>query len=135
MPLDPFAVLAIVFGLQAKHFLFDFVLQSDWQVRNKGRYGHPGGLVHASLHGFGTLVVGLLAVFSGPFGLLTAMLIAAADLIVHYHIDWLKSQISRRMNLTSDRQGFWIAFGADQAAHQATYLGLVALAMLKAPMA
>lgn len=130
MSLDPLAALAILFGLQAKHFLFDFVFQSDWQVRNKGRYGHLGGLVHASLHAIGTLIVGLLAVAFGGLALITALFMAVADVLIHYHIDWAKAQISRRLTLTPDRDGFWIALGADQAAHQATYLGLVALVVL-----
>jgi hypothetical protein len=125
MPLDPIAALAILLGLQAKHFLFDFVFQSDWQVRNKGRYGHPGGLVHAGLHGTGTLVVGLLATLAGAIGLGTAILLAIADALIHYHVDWSKAQISRRMKLTPDRHAFWIALGADQAAHHFTYLALI----------
>ncbi len=134
MPLDPLAALAIVFGLQAKHFLFDFVFQSAWQIRNKGRYGHPGGLVHAGLHALGTLAVGLVAAFFGALSLLAAVLMAVAELLVHYHIDWAKSQISRRLSLTPDRRGFWIALGVDQAAHQATYFGLVAAVILMNPM-
>ncbi|MBO6673857.1 MAG: DUF3307 domain-containing protein [Rhizobiales bacterium] len=126
MPFDPIAALAILLGLQAKHFLFDFVFQSDWQVRNKGRYGHPGGLVHAGLHGTGTLAVGLLAALMGVIGLGAALVLALADAIIHYHVDWSKAQISRRMKLTPDRHAFWIALGADQAAHHVTYLVLLA---------
>jgi hypothetical protein len=125
MPFDPIAALAILLGLQAKHFLFDFVFQSDWQVRNKGRYGHPGGLVHAGLHGTGTLVVGVLAALTGAIGLGAAIALAIADALIHYHVDWSKAQISRRMKLTPDRHAFWIALGADQAAHHVTYLALI----------
>jgi hypothetical protein len=125
MPFDPIAALAILLGLQAKHFLFDFVFQSDWQVRNKGRYGHPGGLVHAGLHGTGTLVVGVLAALTGAIGLGAAIALAVADALIHYHVDWSKAQISRRMKLTPDRHAFWIALGADQAAHHVTYLALI----------
>jgi hypothetical protein len=125
MPFDPIAALAILLGLQAKHFLFDFVFQSDWQVRNKGRYGHPGGLVHAGLHGTGTLVVGLLAALTGAIGLSAAIALAVADALIHYHVDWSKAQISRRLKLTPDRHAFWIALGADQAAHHVTYLALI----------
>jgi hypothetical protein len=125
MPFDPIAALAILLGLQAKHFLFDFVFQSDWQVRNKGRYGHPGGLVHAGLHGTGTLVVGVLAALTGAIGLGAAIALAIADVLIHYHVDWSKAQISRRMKLTPDRHAFWIALGADQAAHHVTYLALI----------
>lgn len=130
MPLDTITVLVILLGLQAKHFLFDFVFQSDWQVRNKGHYGHPGGLVHSGLHAAGTLAVMILAVLLGPISILAALLVAAADFIIHYHIDWSKAQFSRRMKLTPDRHAFWIALGADQAAHQLTYLGLMAALVL-----
>ena len=130
MPFDPVAALAILFGLQLKHFVFDFVFQSDWQVRNKGRYGHPGGLVHAGLHGLGTLGVMMVAVSATPLAPLLALQVALADYVIHYHVDFLKARLSRRLRLTPDRHGFWIALGADQAAHHATYLGLVAFIVL-----
>lgn len=125
MPLEIITILVILIGLQTKHFLFDFVFQSDWQVRNKGRYGHPGGLVHSGLHAAGTLAVLLLATLFSAVSLLAALCLAAADLVLHYHIDWIKAQLSRRLSLTPDRHAFWIAMGADQAAHQLTYLGLM----------
>lgn len=125
MPFDIVTILVILIGLQAKHFLFDFVFQSDWQVRNKGHYGHPGGLVHAAMHAAGTLAVMTLATLLGSISLLAALSLAAADFILHYHIDWIKAQLSRRLSLTPDRHEFWIAMGADQAAHQLTYLGLM----------
>ncbi|MEM6384049.1 MAG: DUF3307 domain-containing protein [Pseudomonadota bacterium] len=125
MSLDPLAILAILFGLQAKHFLFDFVFQSDWQVRNKGIYGHPGGIAHAGLHGVGTLVVlGLCSAF-GVLSLPLAAALAIADFAIHYHVDWAKARIARKLYLTPERSGFWVALGADQAAHQATYLLLL----------
>lgn len=125
MPFDPLALLAILLGLQAKHFLFDFVFQSDWQVRHKGTYGHAGGLVHAGLHAAGTFVVMLVVLTMGVASLPLALGIAVADFALHYHIDWIKAQISRRMGLTPDRHAFWIALGADQAAHHLTYIGLI----------
>ena len=36
--------------LMAKHALADFFLQTKYQWANKGRYGHPGGLLHAAIH-------------------------------------------------------------------------------------
>lgn len=125
MPFDIIPILAVLIGLQAKHFLFDFVFQSDWQVRNKGLYGHPGGLVHSGMHALGTLVVMGLATLFGTITMVAALALAAADFLIHYHIDWVKSKLSQRLQLTPDRQGFWIALGADQAAHQLTNLGLM----------
>src|SRR5690606_10987786 len=43
-------VLAALLILQAKHFVADFLLQTPYQFLNKGRYGHPGGLIHAGIH-------------------------------------------------------------------------------------
>lgn len=130
MPLDIIPILVVLLGLQAKHFLFDFVFQSDWQVRNKGRYGHAGGLVHSGLHAAGTFAVMGLATLFGSTTLGLALVLAAADFLIHYHIDWSKAQISRRLQLTPDRHGFWIALGADQTAHQLTNLGLMAAFVL-----
>lgn len=130
MPIDTITVLVILLGLQAKHFLFDFAFQSDWQVRNKGHYGHPGGLVHSGLHAAGTLVVMSLAAIFGSITIIAALALAAADFLIHYHIDWIKAQLSRRLQLTPDRHGFWIALGADQAAHQITYVALMAALVL-----
>ena len=126
MLLNPPILLLVLTGLQAKHFLFDFALQSDWQLRNKGRYGHPGGLVHAGLHAGGTLAVLGGAAVPGHLTIPTVLVLALADGAIHYHIDWLKAQLSKRLGLRADRQGYWVALGLDQAAHQATYLGLMA---------
>ena len=40
-------LLWAVLVLQIKHFLGDFVLQSTYQFRTKGIYGHPGGFLHS----------------------------------------------------------------------------------------
>ena len=55
-----FLLLAALALLQAKHFLFDFVFQTPYQLKNKGTYGHPGGLLHAGLHAAGSLPAILL---------------------------------------------------------------------------
>ena len=128
---EPLALLAVLAGLQVKHLLFDFVFQGDWQLRNKGRYGHPGGLAHAGLHGLGTLGVLLPAGLVLPVGAALALALAALEAVVHYHIDWIKAQVSARLGLTPDRPGYWAAMGLDQAAHQLTYLGLAAILVLR----
>ena len=50
-------VLGTMVLLQMKHFAVDFLLQTRYQWENKGTYLHPGGLLHAGLHGLGTLAV------------------------------------------------------------------------------
>lgn len=119
--------LALVFWcfalFQAKHLICDFILQSRYQYRNKGKYLHPGGLLHASIHAVGSI---------GPVLLLTndwrfAAYVIGGEWLVHYHTDWLKEQITRRRKLSFDTALFWAIFGADQFIHQMTYVVMIAM--------
>ena len=107
-----------------KHFICDFPLQAfAWLYRYKGTYGHAGGLVHAILHSIGTLVV--LAFWLGSH----AWVYALADAVIHYHIDWAKMNLNKRLHLKPDNsEWFWILLGFDQLLHHLTYFGIVALA-------
>ncbi len=110
--------------LFVKHFICDFPLQVfPWMYHNKGKYGHPGGLAHAGLHGVGTLTV--LAFWLGT----DAWMFALADAVIHYHIDWAKMNTSQRFNLKPDNSDwFWILLGFDQLLHHLTYFAIVAFA-------
>jgi hypothetical protein len=103
---------------QIKHFVCDFVLQTAYLYRNKGIYGHRAGFIHAGLHAAGSLpAVLLLTNAGGPVALMLG-----AELLIHYHVDWLKLYIDKRFRLGINQRAYWIVFGADQLAHQATYL-------------
>jgi hypothetical protein len=103
-----------------KHFVCDFPLQCPYMFLNKGKYGHPGGLLHASVQGAGTLMVCV------AFGL--PLWLALADAVVHYHVDWSKNQLNDRFKLMPNNKYFWWLLGADQLAHYLTYAVLVELA-------
>ncbi len=107
-----------------KHFICDFPLQAfSWMYRNKGTYGHAGGLTHAALHGLGTFAV--LFFWLGTH----AWIYALADAAIHYHIDWAKMNISKKLDLRSDNsEWFWILLGFDQLLHHLTYFAIVAIA-------
>ena len=108
-----------------KHFVCDFPLQAcAWMYRNKGTYGHMGGITHAMLHGFGTFTV--LYFWLG----IDAWVFAVADTVIHYHIDWAKMNVSVRFNLKADNsEWFWIMLGFDQLLHHLTYFAIVAAAI------
>ncbi|HSI25004.1 MAG TPA: DUF3307 domain-containing protein [Methylotenera sp.] len=110
-----------LFLLFIKHFICDFPLQANpWMYRNKGTYMHPGGIAHASIHGLGTLLV--LAPFIGS----ASVLYAGIDLLVHYHIDWAKMNVSKRYDLQpNNSERFWILLGFDQLLHHITYFMIV----------
>lgn len=110
-----------LFLLFIKHFICDFPLQANpWLYRNKGTYMHPGGIAHAGIHALGTLLV--LAPFIGSL----SMLYAAIDMLVHYHIDWAKMNISKRYDLQpNNSERFWILLGFDQLLHHITYFIII----------
>jgi hypothetical protein len=107
--------------LQLKHFAADFMLQSEYQVRTKGIYGHFGGFLHSGLHILGT-VPALLILGAAPRALL---IVLVGEFLIHYHTDWLKSRIDHRYRWPNTDQRYWMLFGADQLVHQLTYLAIV----------
>lgn len=115
-------ILIIFALLQIKHFVVDFPLQKPYQWMNKGTYGHPGGLLHASLHGLATM---LCFWFFAP---LACIWLGIIDAFLHYHIDWAKMNINKKYGWKADQhEQFWVLLGLDQLAHQLTYIALLSL--------
>ncbi len=114
------AAITLFALLLVKHFICDFVLQTPWQISQKGVYGARGGLVHAGIHIAGTLVA-LLAVMPPISVILTVLVL---EFIVHYHIDWGKEQTVKHLNWRVGAR-FWNAIGLDQLLHGLTYLAIV----------
>ena len=118
---DPFtALIAVLIVLEIKHFIFDYPLQTLFMLRNKGTYFHPGGIVHSGLHALGTTS----AFFVVTPTLLLGVAIIVGEFLVHYHVDWSKEQIIRRMGYTASQSEFWWAIGADQLLHHLTYIAI-----------
>lgn len=110
--------------LSVKHTIGDYFLQTSYQFRNKGLYGHPGGLLHSGIHVALTLPVFLIL---PPSSLILALAIMFGEFIVHYHLDWAKEQLINRHELTQTDPWYWHLFGLDQLGHMLTYVGVVAL--------
>jgi hypothetical protein len=123
VPSSVVTLLLVLLVLQVKHFLFDYPLQSHFQLRNKVIYGHVGGLLHSALHILGTSVVFLIARPSLAVG--AAILIG--EFLVHYHLDWAKGQLNKRNRLTVTDALYWWGIGIDQMLHHMTYLAIAAV--------
>lgn len=115
------SALLLLLLLQIKHLAADYFLQSGYMVANKGRYGHPGGIQHAGLHAMGSAGVLLAA----GIGTGTVVILALIELLLHYHIDWVKELLTRLWKLDPNVVRFWHVHGVDQALHQATYVATV----------
>ena len=115
--------ILLFFLFCTKHFIVDFLLQRPYQYLNKGIYGHPGGIVHASLHVVGTIVVIYGFLLDNPWIVLG---IAFGDGIIHYHIDWAKINTNKVFGWTCDKSPqFWYLMGFDQYLHYLTYILIV----------
>ena len=115
-------ILWLVLALFTKHFIVDFPLQNKFQWSNKGTYLHPGGILHASLHGLTTM---LCFWWYAP---MACIYLGFIDAFIHYHIDWAKMNINARMGWgPNTHEQFWWLLGLDQFLHAITYIGLIAL--------
>lgn len=114
-------LIFVLFTLFAfKHFIVDFLLQKKYQYANKGIYGHPGGILHAILHGVGTF---LCLIFFFPA---LAGLMAILDAVLHYHIDWAKTNINAHYGWgPTTHEEFWWLLGLDQLLHFLTYVLII----------
>jgi len=121
--MSPIMLLSLLALFQIKHYLGDFHWQPGWMIADKARYGRPGGLAHAAVHAGLSLPVLLIA----PVPVTAALALVAAEFAVHLHIDWAKARLAARRGLTPERRAYWQLLGADQALHQATYLGMFAV--------
>lgn len=113
----------ILLLLFVKHFLADFVWQTDKMVMEKGKYGKWGGIHHSGVHAAMTAAV--IGMF---FPLHYALMLGLVDFVIHYHTDWAKMNISKQYT-PKDKQ-FWVWLGVDQLIHSLTYITIVATTSL-----
>ncbi|MBV0911772.1 DUF3307 domain-containing protein [Anianabacter salinae] len=117
--------LALTAALLIKHFLADYQFQTLYMVQNKGRYGHPGGIQHAGVHAAMSLPILVVAGFAP----LLSLAICVGEFVIHYHVDFMKEVVSKRLGLTIQDKAYWSLFGLDQLAHQLTYVLMIGVAL------
>lgn len=119
-------LLLALFGI--KHFLCDFVFQYNYMLGDKGIYGAPGGRDHAATHALGTLIVLLIVLPWSMSSHIAAIALAGLDGLIHYHIDWAKTNLSAKY--TPKDKEFWVYLGADQGLHYLTYILIIGIVVL-----
>jgi len=107
-------ILALLF---IKHFLVDFVWQTEKMVIEKGQYGKWGGIHHSGLQGICTYVILMHFINTQA-----CIILAVVDFFIHYHVDWAKMNITRNLTIKDKMYWFWLGF--DQLIHALTYIGI-----------
>lgn len=115
--------LLIMLALEGKHFFGDYVLQTEWMLRQKHSLARPGGYAHSAIHTAGSVLVFL--VLAVPAGVI--VLLAAVEFVVHLLIDFAKAQLDGGISSDERPRAFWALNGFDQLLHRATYLTLTYL--------
>lgn len=112
-----FLILVLFIGLELKHVVADYFLQSGWMVVGKADLRQPGGYVHAGLHAILTGLV-LFAVATPP-SLIAGLVVF--EFVVHFLLDYAKPRYSVGADPIETPSRFWRLHGIDQLAHQLTY--------------
>lgn len=110
-------LLLVFILLMGKHTIADYFLQRMWMIRDKSVYGARGGIAHAFTHAVGTAIVLVPFLVSNFLAIVLAML----DGVIHYHIDYVKSNIWKKHDLDSTQTLYWVLQGVDQYLHFLTY--------------
>ena len=115
--------LLIVIGLfTINHFIMDVVCQTPYQFQHKHILGHPGGIIHTSLHAFTSwLILGFI------FGFLTHVVVIAVifEFFAHYFIDFFKRNFTLMHKLTPADLNYWYVSIFDQLLHYLTYFCMI----------
>ena len=143
MTTEPLMVLAAL--LFVKHLFADGPLQTRYQLRHKGDFLHPGGLLHTFIHVALTVFCFVLWFAYYDLGIDRAALLLLTAIVVfefvtHYMADWLKVQADRRFKWSTVRvaedgsvtveihsSAYFVAFLTDQTVHSLTYVAIVYL--------
>ena len=118
------SLLLLLAAFQVKHFLGDYVFQSQYILAHRRIWGHPGGLLHAGIHV--ALTLPILVVAGIPLHVTAYILIG--EFLFHYHLDWAKDRLNHAMGWTPADKPFWQLIGLDQALHQLSYLVIAGIA-------
>lgn len=114
-------IMVLLFALQIKHFIGDFLVQTQYMSANKGRFLHPGGLYHAAIHAGLTLT--LLNGCLSMSWITTSIVLF--EFVFHYFVDFGKVNLNNKLGLTTNVPLYWSLLGFDQLLHQLSYLGMV----------
>ena len=122
----PITLLLLYITFRVKHFVCDFLLQTDWMALTKGKPGKEGYnalLSHTLIHSVGTLII--MLIFAPSLWWLCLV-----DFAIHGFVDRAKGRITLAQKWTPKDTRFWWAFGLDQELHNLTHIAYIAFVFM-----
>jgi hypothetical protein len=119
--MSPFSLVTLYVLFRLKHFICDFLLQTDWMALMKGKPGGEGYralFTHSAIHAVGTLAI---VVLFAP----ALCWLGLVDFVIHSVIDRVKGIFTYKKGWTPRETVFWWTLGADQEAHNFTHLAYI----------
>lgn len=116
--MTPLSVFILYTAFRLKHFVCDFMLQSDWMALTKGKAGKAGYKAlfsHTLIHAAGTFAI--VMAFAPALWWL-----AIVDFVVHSAVDRIKGVMTLNKGWKTNNTLFWWAFGIDQELHNFTHI-------------
>ena len=98
-----------------KHWVVDFILQTERMVFGKGIYGNIHGICHSLQHAIVTTIILLHFTQSIP----TILTLSIIELIIHYHTDFIKMKFG---NGSVNNKMFWVHLGLVQLVNSLNYI-------------
>lgn len=126
-------LLLLLVLLQFKHLFIDFINQSEAEIEGKGILFDYYGISHSLKHAFFSFICLAVCAFIFKEGYanklhgIYVILLFGLEFLLHYAIDYSKQNITKLLEYTPAKKGFWVALGIDQMLHQLTYLLIVFL--------
>ena len=118
--------LVVMLGLELKHFVADYLLQTEWMIRGKDSFFKLGRYAHAGVHVAGTAIIFLL--LGIPVKVIATLIVA--EFVVHYLLDFAKAHYGEDAPVTANPQRYWAYHGLDQLFHHITYIALTYLVVI-----
>lgn len=113
-------IFLLLIAFQLKHFICDYPLQGTYMLGKLNKQGwFLPLLAHSLVHSVGTFIVA----FIFTKAIIISLLLALADLVLHFIVDRLKVISSYKYTIQTTQ--FWWALGLDQMAHHLINYGFI----------
>lgn len=103
-----------LFVILIVHWFADFVLQTDWQAKNKSK-NFKALTLHVSAYSVVWFIVSMLYIQQG--GNLNFYWLAPITFVCHFITDYFTSRLNSKLLAKDDIHNFFVSVGFDQVLH------------------